>query len=390
MIHRSALAALLFTLPGMAWAIPGQLSHQGRLMDSSDVPIEGEHTLMFTIYDSEDGGAVLWQETLDVEFSNGYYSTTLGADEEGDPLDTDVLGQHPVFLGMAVDGGDDLEPRHEILSVPYAVMADTCENVSGGIVDASEIRLDGEPVITEGGAWTGATPSVDWTDLSGIPDGFADGVDDDTVLDESAVDEMVSDNGYALASDLFSGGFGDLSGIPSGLEDGDDDTLAVTSCEDGEILVFNFDDTTWTCGEDTDTTLSAEEVQGMVETFVADTPIELAEGRTIGGAAIPSGEAVPAGVIVMWSGTDVPDGWALCDGEDGTPDLRDRFVVGSGTAHETGDIGSGTSTLSVGTSRYADLHGCTSFSSSCTTIVTSVSGGGGTPSFYAVAYIMKL
>jgi hypothetical protein len=104
MIHRSALAALLFTLPGMAWAIPGQLSHQGRLMDSSDVPIEGEHTLMFTIYDSEEGGAVLWQETLGVEFSNGYYSTTLGADEEGDPLDTDLLGQYPVFLGMAVDG----------------------------------------------------------------------------------------------------------------------------------------------------------------------------------------------------------------------------------------------------------------------------------------------
>ena len=38
----------------------------------------------------------------------------------------------------------------------------------------------------------------------------------------------------------------------------------------------------------------------------------------------------PAGGIVMWSGapTNIPAGWALCNGENGTPDLRGRFVVG--------------------------------------------------------------
>jgi len=37
------------------------------------------------------------------------------------------------------------------------------------------------------------------------------------------------------------------------------------------------------------------------------------------------------GVIVMWSGPlgAIPTGWALCDGANGTPDLRDRFVVGA-------------------------------------------------------------
>jgi hypothetical protein len=38
---------------------------------------------------------------------------------------------------------------------------------------------------------------------------------------------------------------------------------------------------------------------------------------------------IAPGIIVGWSGkpADVPAGWALCDGANGTPDLRDRFIV---------------------------------------------------------------
>lgn len=53
---------------------------------------------------------------------------------------------------------------------------------------------------------------------------------------------------------------------------------------------------------------------------------------TISAASInvPGFGLVPKGIIVMWSGepSAIPAGWALCDGTNGTPDLRGRFVVG--------------------------------------------------------------
>jgi len=48
--------------------------------------------------------------------------------------------------------------------------------------------------------------------------------------------------------------------------------------------------------------------------------------------------AVPKGVIVMWWGEvdQIPAGWTLCDGSNGTPDLRSRFIVGAGSAEGGG------------------------------------------------------
>jgi len=48
---------------------------------------------------------------------------------------------------------------------------------------------------------------------------------------------------------------------------------------------------------------------------------------------------LPVGMITMWSGTEVPNGWALCDGTNGTPDLRGRFVVGAGGSYSVGATG---------------------------------------------------
>jgi microcystin-dependent protein len=50
---------------------------------------------------------------------------------------------------------------------------------------------------------------------------------------------------------------------------------------------------------------------------------------------------LPKGLISLWYGSvaSIPTGWALCDGTNSTPDLRDRFIVGAGTTYNPGNIG---------------------------------------------------
>jgi microcystin-dependent protein len=54
---------------------------------------------------------------------------------------------------------------------------------------------------------------------------------------------------------------------------------------------------------------------------------------------------IPVGGIIMWSGTiaAIPTGWALCDGNNGTPNLVNRFVMAAGNLYGVGEFGGATS-----------------------------------------------
>lgn len=37
---------------------------------------------------------------------------------------------------------------------------------------------------------------------------------------------------------------------------------------------------------------------------------------------------LPIGTIILFYGSSIPNGWLLCDGNNNTPNLIDRFVLG--------------------------------------------------------------
>ena len=49
----------------------------------------------------------------------------------------------------------------------------------------------------------------------------------------------------------------------------------------------------------------------------------------------PAATPIPTGGIILWSGSigSIPAGWVLCNGNNGTPDLRNRFIVGAGSTY---------------------------------------------------------
>ena len=51
--------------------------------------------------------------------------------------------------------------------------------------------------------------------------------------------------------------------------------------------------------------------------------------------------AFVTGMIILWYGdtSNIPGGWVLCNGQNGTPDLRNRFVIGAGDNFSAGDTG---------------------------------------------------
>ena len=85
---------------------------------------------------------------------------------------------------------------------------------------------------------------------------------------------------------------------------------------------------------------------------------------------------VPSGVVMMWSGSAnaIPSGYVICDGNNSTPDLRNRFVIGAGDTYAVGATGGSSATAQVG-----DVE-----AGPQATVSTSA-----LPPYYALCYIMK-
>ena len=137
-----------------------------------------------------------------------------------------------------------------------------------------------------------------------------------------------------------------------------------------------------------------------------------------GEIGVTGSTGIPSGFIGLWSGAAnaIPSGWYLCNGSNGTPDLRNRFVVGSGAgaSYSVGDTGgANTVTLSINEmpshDHDTDLDGYKVFATGPNAMgfigyggpggypggyVNMQNTGGGQahenrPPYYALCYIMK-
>jgi hypothetical protein len=75
-------------------------------------------------------------------------------------------------------------------------------------------------------------------------------------------------------------------------------------------------------------------------------------------AGSTGGRVVPVGSIVAWSGaiSAIPAHWALCDGSGGTPDLRNRFIVGAGDSYAVSAVGGSKDAIVVTHSHNVNDH----------------------------------
>ena len=79
----------------------------------------------------------------------------------------------------------------------------------------------------------------------------------------------------------------------------------------------------------------------LIRVYKGSETVPRASLRLMRYSAESTSSSVPQGSIIPWYGSpgNIPNGFALCDGKNGTPDLRNRFIVGAGDTYKLSDIG---------------------------------------------------
>ena len=76
----------------------------------------------------------------------------------------------------------------------------------------------------------------------------------------------------------------------------------------------------------------------LATNYFSAKPVLESEIKGPNGQALIAKQTVPAGTIIAWyaKAGSIPDGWAVCDGTNGTPDLRKKYIRGGASLAENG------------------------------------------------------
>ncbi len=149
----------------------------------------------------------------------------------------------------------------------------------------------------------------------------------------------------------------------------------------GAVVEFFYDGTYWVMVNGTTATTTYYGLTKLSSSVSSTSTTLAATPSAVKQAYDKANNALPSGSIIIWTGSTIPDGWAICNGENGTPDLRNRFLVGAGSDGALGSTG-GNKKISTNGNYYG-------VGSSYNYVLTSV-GEENRPPYRTVYFIMKL
>lgn len=404
-VRRAALMALMLAAVDAVVVAqnalpPNLMSYQGYLVDGNGaalaptVPVN--YSIVFRIYSTSSGGTALWAENQTVTVDKGNFSVVLGegaaeGSELRPGLDT-IFNSSTAsdrYLGITVKGlggnNNEILPRLRLLTSPYSFLARTANSLVGSdgtsLINSDNSRLRiSQPLQTTGGNARGSYAVDLMTErqasgtqvasgansvLLGGKNNTASGSGGAVVGGNQNRAEgwwsFVANGEWNVASGNYSAILNGNSAEATGTYSiaigrrakskhegsfvyGDSADSDKSSTGNNQFVVYASGGMSINTSPESNTALT---VSGKIKSTSADlgaaTVTTLTASSTITGYG-----TIPVGGIIMWSGSTVPTGWALCDGTTSngqvTPDLRGRFIVGSGTP-----TASGLSSRTIGT-----------------------------------------
>ncbi|MEM7129661.1 MAG: hypothetical protein AAF702_25240 [Chloroflexota bacterium] len=157
LLAQNSGALTLFAAPDFQSASTGTIAYQGRLADTAGTLLTNSFSMIFRLYSASAGGDHLWEETWtgpnSVRVSDGLFNVMLGSLT---PIPQAVItGNENLFLGITVGNDDEMAPRVQLGTVPFATQALT---VPDGSITAEKLAPDAIQVLT-----ASQTSGADWS-----------------------------------------------------------------------------------------------------------------------------------------------------------------------------------------------------------------------------------
>jgi hypothetical protein len=163
LLWAASAGALPLRAPAAAGTSTGTIAYQGRLADANGSPLTGTYNMIFRLYDAATGGTPLWTEqwtgSNGVKVSDGLFNVMLGSLT---PIPTSLVTDHSsLFLGITVGTDDEMTPRVQLGTVPFAVQALTVPDgsvttakIADGAVTQAKLGVDVSMVPPDGSVTT--------------------------------------------------------------------------------------------------------------------------------------------------------------------------------------------------------------------------------------------